>query len=391
MLTSPAIKRLEARPQAYQVPASKGLALLIHPSGTKVWRWKARVNGQLRGTTLGRWPKVTFPDASRRADELRLMVEEGLDPIEMARKARVDAVVDANTTVKDFAERWMVEVVNKVRKDPARIKATLKRQIYPHLGWMRIKQVTGKDVQRVIFGKRDEGRGKPAAALALRHLLKRMFAYARIVGVIESNPTDLTPRRSVAQPRSRTRSLSEAELKKFLQRLRDQALGLKMGIALKLLLLTMCRKGELLQARWEHIDLELAVWELPEELSKTGKKHIFYLSRQAVSCFEQLKALAGRAEIVLPRRESLTQGLDPSALNKAIARHRWGMKPFAPHDLRRTASTQLNEKGYHPDHIEVALNHAPHGVRGVYNRALYAQQRRQMLQEWADWLDSVEE
>ena len=183
--------------------------------------------------------------------------------------------------------------------------------------------------------------------------------------------------------------MSRSEIKVLLQRCDAASVNYRLRLALRLILLTLCRKSELRQARWEHIDLEAATWEIPAEHSKTGKPHIVYLSRQAVDCFRHLRGLSGRAEVVLPARDAITVPIGASILNKQMQRVRWGIAHFTPHDLRRTASTVLNELGYNADWIEKALNHSARGVRGVYNRAQYAEQRRTMLQEWADWLDAL--
>ena len=161
-------------------------------------------------------------------------------------------------------------------------------------------------------------------------------------------------------------------------------------IALRLILLTLVRKRELLTARWEHLDLEAAVWSIPS--TKNGKPHDVFLSRQAVELFEKLKSLSAGSAFVLPHVSRLNQPMGDSTLNELIRRMMdrgdVGVAHFTVHDLRRTASTHLHESGFVSDVIEKALNHTISGVRGVYNRATYAEQRRSMLQQWADMLDA---
>jgi integrase len=110
-----------------------------------------------------------------------------------------------------------------------------------------------------------------------------------------------------------------------------------------------------------------------------------------VALFKRLKEMGGRAEVVLPMRDALTEPIGAAALNQAMARVKWGFPHFTPHDLRRTASTHLNEQGYNADWIEKALNHTPLGVRGTYNRAQFGEERRRMLQEWADYLEGLKD
>lgn len=373
--------------RAYARGDGGGLELAVTPKGTKVWRWRYRFAGAPQSVTLGRWPRMSLDHARKRREGLRRRVDAGENPAAGGRllKAR-------RTRVEEFGARWVAEVVRKARKNTAPVERLLEREVYPRLGRQAIAGVTSEDVQALVFAKRDAGR--PAAAAAIRNTLKRMFDYARVCHIVTPNPAEATPLKFLGQRRSRSRTLSAAELRAFLGILRQaqtgsSRLGLRMALALELILLTLARKSELRLARWEHIDLDKRVWEIPAELSKTGVPHIVYLSGRAVEILEQLRRLAGRAEVVLPARESLTQPVTASALNKAVARVKWGMPGWTPHDLRRTGATILNELGYNADVIEKALNHAARGIRAVYNRAQYAEQRRQMLEEWATWLERL--
>ena len=144
-------------------------------------------------------------------------------------------------------------------------------------------------------------------------------------------------------------------------------------------------------ARWQHLDLEQGEWHIPAEHSKTGKPHIVFLSRQAVALFRELRALSGGSELVMPGRGSLTRPFAHNAINTALKTALQGqdIPAFTIHDLRRTASTLLHENGWPSDVVEKALNHTIGGVRGVYNRAEYAPQRREMLQFWADTIERL--
>jgi integrase len=146
-----------------------------------------------------------------------------------------------------------------------------------------------------------------------------------------------------------------------------------------------------LQARWDHVDLEQAEWHIPAEHSKTGKLHIVFLSSQAVALFRELKGLAGGSELVMPGRSSLTKPFAHNAINSAlkVALQGQDIPAFTVHDLRRTASTLLHENGWPSDVVEKALNHTIGGVRGVYNRAEYAPQRKEMLQFWAAYIEQI--
>jgi integrase len=303
----------------------------------------------------------------------------------------------SKVTLKAFLARYLREVLSKKRKDLTEVETLIQRDILPSLGFRPVAGITADQVQKLIFGKRDGG--APSTAEKMRSLLDRVFKYAMVCGLAEKNPVDRTQKAFVYTRRSRTRALSEAELRIFLQKIRDVRLGWKYGVMLELLLLTLARKSELLLAQWKNINFEAATWEVPEENSKTSVPHIVYLSGRALELLHSLAATGESWKIkpapdmfVFPAQGSTLQPSCPVALNRAMRRIKWGMPHFVPHDLRRTASTRLNEMRYDADVIEKAMNHAVRNqVRGVYNRAQYADERRKMLQEWADWLEKLKD
>jgi integrase len=159
-------------------------------------------------------------------------------------------------------------------------------------------------------------------------------------------------------------------------------------LALHLLILTMVRKSELLNARWDEINFERAEWNIPAERMKKEKPHLVPLSTQALAMLDELRSLASGSEWVLPSRNSLTEPTSRSTLNVVVRSLDLGIRDFVIHDFRRTASTQLHEAGFNTDWVEKALAHEQKGVRGVYNRAEYLTQRRNMLQWWGDFVDA---
>lgn len=379
---NPVTKLLARKKRPAALSAGGGLQVSVTKQGTVSWRFRYRFAGRSEVITLGRHPRMTLAAAERRCNGLRRRIEAGENPV--ATRGQVEA---RQSSVREFGDRWIGEVVAKARKDTKPIERMLEREVYPELGRRAVSGIASGEVQRIIFAKRDAG--YRIAALTLRNTLKRFFDYARVCHFVSSNPVDATPMKYVGEQRSRTRTLSTEQLRIFFQRLASHDLNRRVALSLDLMLLTLCRKSELRLARWDHVDLAGGLWEVPAELSKSGQPHIVYLSRQAMDRFRSLKALAGRAEMVLPARDSVTQAMSPSTINRAMSRTRWNIPHFTPHDLRRTASTILNERGYDSDWIEKALNHSVPGVRGVYNRAQYAKQRKRMLQEWADFLEGL--
>lgn len=159
-------------------------------------------------------------------------------------------------------------------------------------------------------------------------------------------------------------------------------------LALHLLVLCMVRKSELTNAKWEEIDIETATWAIPGERMKKSLPHVVPLPRQAVAMFEELKGLSSGSDWIFPSRHSLRQPIGHNTLNVVVRALAVEVRDFVIHDFRRTASTHLHEAGFNSDWVEKCLAHETRGIRGVYNRAQYADQRREMLQWWADFVDS---
>lgn len=386
-LTDTALKALKARDKVFTVADDRGLYVEVFPTGGVVWRYRYRLNGKPEKLTLGKYPALTLKNARRKRDEAAEAVAMGTSPAVQKQLAKV-AAADA-TTVAEFGERFFREIVAKDRADLTIPRRYFDKSIVPAFGNKPVRDVSTEDVRAVIWKKKDEG--FDAAAGQIRGVLKRLFDFAMTAGLVQSNPVLALPMRHVHKAKARERALTPEEIRTFLRAAFESNIRRQFKLGLHLILLTMVRKSELLLARWEHVDFDQAEWHIPAEHSKTGKPHIVFLSSQAVALFKELHALAGGSELVMPGRGSLTKPFAHNAINNAlkVALHGQTIPAFTIHDLRRTASTLLHENGWPSDVVEKALNHTLGGVRGVYNRAEYASQRREMLQQWADYVDNL--
>jgi integrase len=385
-LTDTALKALKPREKTYTVTDERGLYVEVFPSGGIAWRFRYRLNGKLEKLTLGKYPALTLKNARRLRDEAASAAAMGTSPAQQKQLAKVAEA--SSTTLAEFGERFFREIQVKDRKDTTIPRRYLDKDIIPFIGSKPIRDITAEDLREVIWRKKDQG--FDAAAGQIRGLLKRLMDYALTCGLLPSNPALALPMRHVHKARSRDRTLSPAEIRAFLVGVFESNIRRQFKVGLHLILLTMVRKSELLLARWDDVHLDEAEWHIPAENSKTSKPHIVYLSKQAVVLFRELQALAGGSDLVMPGRGSLTKPFAHNAINTAMKQALKGqdIPAFTIHDLRRTASTLLHENGWASDVVEKALNHTVGGVRGVYNRAEYADQRREMLRYWADFVDA---
>lgn len=384
-LTDTSIKRLKPKATSYLVSDGQGLGLEILPSGSRSWRYRYRFNGKLEKVSLGHYPAFNLQAARKKRDEYAEMLAHGRSP---ARYKQAEKYAVAHTTtVFEFGERYFTEIVQRDCKDPRPIRRYLDKEIYPRLAEKAVRDITPAEVQAIVFRKRDGG--APSSAGQIRNLLKRMFEYAIANGLVTVNPALSIPMRFITQARSRDRALSPDEIRIYLQTLYQSNIRRQFKLALHQILLTLVRKSELIFTRWEHVDFETAEWQIPKENSKTGVPHVVYLSRQSIQIFRELHDLAGGSPWVIPSRSSLAKPFCTTALNQALEGVSFSIKPFTIHDMRRTGSTLLHEKGFPSDVIEKALNHTIGGVRGVYNKAQYSDQRRNMLQFWGDYIEGL--
>ena len=386
-VTDTGLKALKAKDKPYTLADERGLYVEVFPTGGMVWRFRYRLNGKQEKLTLGKYPALTLKNARVKRDEAAQAAAMGASPAKQKQLAKV-AAADA-TTVSEFGERFFREIVAKDRRNVTIPRRYFEKSIVPAIGAKPVRDVTTEDVRAIIWKKKDEG--FDAAAGSIRGVLKRLFDYATTCGLVITNPVLALPMRHVHKATSRERALSPDEIRAFLKAAFESNIRRQFKIGLHLILLTMVRKSEFLKARWEHVNFEQAEWLIPVEHSKTGKPHIVFLSRQSIALLKELQALASGSALVMPGRGSLTKPFAHNAINTALKTALQGqaIPAFTVHDLRRTASTILHESGWPSDVVEKALNHTIGGVRGVYNRAEYESQRREMLQSWADNIEQL--
>jgi len=415
-LTDTKLRNLKPGEKAYQEADEGGLFVEVMPGGAKVWRLRYRLAGKQEKVTLGDYPTYSLGEARTWRDNCKALAGRGLSPMALKRgdpvpddtapavkemaqafvrnwcmkaveRAKVkEAEALAADTVEAFALRWYAEIAEPANSNPRNIKRILDKDVIPALGAKQIADVTVTDILAIT--DKIKNRGADQMALQTRNVLKRLFAYAIAREKTTFNPAAAIEAKFIAQAKSRDVALTPEEVGRLLRAIYQSSMKRAHKLALHLLILCMVRKSELIEAKWEEIDFDRAEWSIPGERMKKDKPHLVPLSRQAVAMFEELKGLASGSDWVFPSRGDLKQPIAKSTLNVAVRALEIEVRDFVIHDFRRTASTHLHEVGFNSDWIEKALAHETKGIRGVYNRAQYADQRREMLQWWADFVDS---
>jgi len=277
-------------------------------------------------------------------------------------------------------------MVKPNNKSPSNIIRVINKDVIPVIGEKDLKDVVSSDVLKITDAIK--ARGSDSVALLTRNVLSRMFAYAISRDKLTFNPAAAIQAQYIATAKSRDRALSTVELSQLLEAVYKSSMRRANKLALHLLILCMVRKSELIEARWDEIDLKTATWSISSQRMKKSREHVILLSHQAISILEELKSLAGHSDYVFSSTHNINKPISKTTLNAAVKSLGLDIAPFVLHDFRRTASTHLHEAGFNSDFIEKALAHEQKGVRGIYNKAQYSQQRKEMLQTWADFIDS---
>lgn len=317
------------------------------------------------------------------------MVAAGKSPAK--EKARAKARTKGAETFDAWAEKWLrgYQMADSTR-DMRR--SVYERELKPKFGNQKLVEITHEDLRALTDAIVE--RGAPATAVHSREIVLQVFRWAIERGQKVENPADLVRPASIAKFEPRDRALTPDEIALMYQYMDRIGTATSVRAAAKLLLLTMVRKSEPDQRDVGEINFSEALWTIPKERMKRRNPHLVFLSQQALDFFIALKTLAGSSDYVLPSRYDSDLPMSAATINQVLTlTYRLAQKEgvplgkFGPHDLRRTASTLLHEAGYNSDWIEKCLAHEQKGVRAVYNKAEYRDQRRAMLQDWADMID----
>lgn len=392
MLTDTKLKNLKPQDKLYKVSDRDGLYVAVLTSGTVSFRYDYRINGRRETLVIGQYGRdgISLAEAREELIAAKKLLKAGQSPA-AAKRDGIKKIRGAET----FAVHTDSYMKHVILADSTRAmkQAVIDRDILPVLGNKMMAEITTSMVRDLC--DRIVERGGRATAVQAREIISSVYRHANDRGHGLFNPAaDIKPS-SIAIFKPRERTLTPEEIGLFFRTL--DAIGAMgtMKMALKLVLITMVRKGEFTNATWDEIDFKKWTWTIPSDRMKGSRAHVIYLPKQAQDILVGLQMCAGGSEYLVPGRYNFRKPLSNAALNSLIDRtvkiinedgeH---IEGFTVHDMRRTASTLLHEAGYPSDWIEKALAHEQKGVRAVYNKAEYARQRAYMLQQWADMIDS---
>ncbi|MBB4196688.1 integrase [Rhodoblastus sphagnicola] len=390
-LTDIEIKSAKGRDKPYKLADGGWLYLVVNPSGSKLWRMAYRFDGKERLLSLGAYPLVSLKDARAKRDEAKAALLAGIDPGEQKKRDKAAAALSQGNTFNVIAD----ELIAKKRRE-GKSETTLSKNewalsfVRPTLGDRPISEITAADVLGVL--RQVEARGRHETAGRLRALIGQVFRYAIATARADNDPT-FALRGALTTPTTKHRAAitDPAELGAFLRALDGyEARGATLA-AMRLLPLVFTRPGELRLAEWAEIDMANAVWTIPASRTKMRREHQVPLCRQALAILSELHTMTGDGRLVFPGLRTAERPISENTMNAALRRLGYSQDEVTAHGFRATASTLLNESGkFSADAIERALAHQdPDPVRRAYARGVFWQERVEMAQWWADYLDRL--
>jgi integrase len=391
-LTDIAIKNAKPKEKPYKLADGGGLSLYVSTTGARLWRYKYRIAGKEGIFSIGAYPEVSLSKAREEHQKARELVKLSTHPTHDRQLKKLVEQHESGNTFKAIANEWVNK--NKGRWSPYYLKQVEKlmgSDVFPKIGALPIKQVTAAHILDVM--QRAENRGAETIAILIRQWCSAIFRYAAASLRADADPAAALKGVVVRPKVKHNRPLSSKEIPQVVSALQKFGGFRSTKIAIELLLLTFVRTIELRKATWEEFDLENSIWRIPAARMKMKSEHIVPLSFQATALIKELQSITGASNWLFPNYRRPDDCMTSTTINRALERMGYNGKDtigFSAHGFRGTASTLLYEQGFRTEVIEKQLAHAEgNKVKASYNQAQYLEERAKMMQQWANYLDSL--
>ncbi|WP_137887175.1 integrase arm-type DNA-binding domain-containing protein [Pseudomonas sp. 2FE] len=405
-LTDPKCEAAKPREKDYKLFDGQGLYLLVKPTGVKSWRFKyTKPDGRGGLTAFGNYPALTLKGArARRAEALELLAN-GLDPVEQARQVKIDEAAESTNTFEAVARDWHARMGKWSKDHAARVLKEIEADLFPVLGKRLVSELKTRDLLAAL--KAVEKRGALDLVGRLRQRIVGIMRVAVQHNLIEFNPALDLIGGTVSPKTTHRPALPLDRLPELIGRIEADGGRPLTRLATMLTLLVFVRSSELRFARWPEFDLKRAIWTMPgvrteiegvkrsHRGAKMGTSHLVPLSRQALAIVEQVQHLTGRFDLVFVGDHYHHKPMSENTVNKALRRMGYDTKTeICGHGFRSMACSALVESGlWSRDAVERQMSHQErNGVRAAYiHKAEHIEERRLMMQWWADYMDANRE
>ena len=398
-LTHTAISKAKPQGKPYKLTDQHGLYLLVRPSGSKAWKYDYRIAGK-RGTfTIGSFPEISLSDAREAHIAARQLVSQGQNPTTQKQQHLLKASL-SQKRFSDYAKEWIPRQNYKHATEKDLVQR-LEKNIYPYLDKKPMEQFSSRELLDIL--ELITKRGAIETARRMAGILKHVYNDLLLLGLMDNNPAqglaELLPKKSKRTTSNFGHITDVNELKGLLQQIHNPSCrqNQMVTLALKLMPLLFLRPKNIRFMKWEYIDFEKKLITIPGAEMKAGKELKIPISNQADTILREAYKHTSQYEYVFVTRHGKGQPMSENTTTNAIKRmvnpstgKPYGTGFMTSHGFRHTASTLLNEMGYSPDAIELQLAHEHRDrVRATYNKAQLIEERTTMMQEWANYLDTL--
>ncbi|HGW5158680.1 TPA: integrase [Proteus mirabilis] len=390
-LSAKEIDAAKPKQSDYVLYDGDGLELLVKSNGSKLWsfRYIRPLTKKRAKKSLGSYPAVSLADARSYRLEARTLLAKQIDPQDHHKEQVRNSLEAKTNTFQLVAERWWEVKKSTVTEDYGNdIWRSLERDVFPTIGDISVTDIKAHILVQAI--QPVQARGALETVRRLCQRINEVMIYAQNTGLIDAVPS-INIGKAFEKPKKKNMpSIPPDQLPKLMQTMRTANIILPTRCLFMWQLLTISHPAEAAEARWDEINFETKEWKIPAARMKMNREHTVPLSDAALAILELMKPLSGNREFIFPSRIKPTQPMNSQTVNAALKRAGLG-GILVSHGLRSIASTALNEQGFPPDVIEAALAHVDKNeVRRAYNRSDYLEQRRLMMQWWADFIEEAD-
>ena len=389
-LTDTKIRGLKPREKKYKVSDGKNLFLVINTNGSKYWRYKYIFHGKEKLLAIGVYPNVTLSQARELRNEAKQQLSKGNDPSFIKQTNKINIKLAIQNSFEIIAREWHAKFLSKWKIEHAKtIISRLEKNIFPWIGNKPISEVKPMELLNLI--RRIESRGARELSHRVLQICGKVFKYAIVTDRSEVDPSaTLKGALEPVQRKHHASITNPEEIGKLLIAIDSYKGYFITKCALKLAPMLFVRPGELRKAEWSELNFDKAEWRLPPEKMKMKSLHIVPLATQVISILRELHNFTGKGRYVFPGLNNLNRPMSENTINAALRRLGYLSNEMTGHGFRSMACTILNEQGWNKDAIERQLAHIErNNIRAAYNYAEYLPERKKMMQEWADYLESL--
>lgn len=388
-LTDTKIRTFKISDKPVKLADGGGLYLHCSNTGRKYWRLAYSFDNKAKSLSLGEYPGITLQRAREKRMEAKRLLDEGIDPGALKKAAKEAEWAEITETFRNVAQEWhATRTEDFTEKHRGTVMFRLEKYVFPILGDKHINRIEPRDVLALVRPIDQQGHNETARRLI--QIIAQVYRYALIVG--RRVQPGKRPERRVTAPESHPQSCRHRTEESWPASAQHRQLRWLLSYYMLAAAgpTGLVRPTELRAAVWSEFNLEEHEWRIPAARTKMKQMHIVPLSKQAMQILEELHPYSGTSKYLFPSIRSDVKPISNVTMLDALRRMGYAQDEMCTHGFRSIASTLLNELGYNRDWIERQLAHGERNdVRAAYYYAEYLPQRRKMMQEWADYLDTL--